>query len=286
MTRATKLYRNRIALIFDFDDTLAPSTFHFMLSKLGMAPQDFEKMHVQPMVDSGWEKILARYHCLIRESNNNGHRVTEEFMTQLGREFPLFDHTSEMFDKVRRWAEEIIDDIEVEFYMLTAGLAEIPEATAIASEFKQIWGGAGAFNEEGELVFVKRIITHPEKRRYLTQLAKGLHLDGSLQPENIYRDVPSEDYYIPFDQMIYVGDGGSDMSAFCMMEDVGGIAIGVVLAEELENWRGYDEIHEDRRVENLAAADYSAGSELMQSLEAAVKSIAYRVALRKRSHGE
>lgn len=286
MTRATKLYRNRIALIFDFDDTLAPSTFHTLLVDMDIDPDAFERDYIDPMVDEGWEKILARYHCLIREANRRDSQVTREQMQRIGREFPIFDQVPQMFDQVRQWAAEVIDDVEVEFYMLTAGTIEIPNSTPIAGEFKQTWGGSCHFNDDGELVFLKRMITHPEKKRYLIQLAKGFHLEGSMQPDRVYRDIPDDDYYVPYDQMIYVGDGGSDMDAFAMMEDLGGIAIGVVLAEDIDNWRGYEDIRANRRVENLAAADYSEGSELMESLKHAVHCIARRIALRQLSQGE
>lgn len=286
MTRATKLYRNRIALIFDFDDTLAPSTFHTILSEIGIDPDKFEDDYVQPMVDKGWETILARYYCLIREMHQQDTPVTQEMIQQIGENFDLFDEVADMFGAVRGWAQDIVEDVDVEFYLLTAGTVDIPIATPIADEFVQIWGGSCHFDDDGVLDAVKRIITHPEKTRYLTQLAKGFHLEGDIQPESVYREIPAEEYHVPFDQMIYVGDGASDMPAFAMIEEVGGIAIGVVLADDIENWRGYDDIHGDRRVENLATADYTDGSELMRSLQHAVYSIAQRIALRKLGQGE
>jgi phosphoglycolate phosphatase-like HAD superfamily hydrolase len=286
MSSATKLSRNRIAVIFDFDDTLAPSTYHTMLHYMGIDPDTFEEEKVQPMAANGWDTILARYYCLIRASQQAEQPITEAWMTEMGSEFDLFEGVPDMFGKVRNWAAEISDEIDVEFYLLTAGMTEIPRATPIAGEFTQLWGGACHFDENGEIVFVKRIISHPEKTRYLTQLAKGFHLEGTLQPDEVYRNIPPEDYYVPFDQMIYVGDGASDMPAFSMMGDEGGIAIAVVLADQIENWRGYDHIQEDRRVENLAAADYSDGSELMQSLHHAIDSIAQRIALRQLGQGK
>lgn len=286
MTKATKLYRNRIALIFDFDDTLGPSTFHTMLEEIDIDPDKFEDQLVQPLVDEGWESILARYYCLMQESKRLDKPITEELMHEIGANFDIFDHVPELFSTIRQWAQEVVEDIEVEFYMLTAGAVDITVATPIADEFIQIWGGSCHFDDDGNLAFVKRLITHPEKTRYLTQLAKGFHLEGSIQPENVHRAIPLEDYHVPFDQMIYVGDGASDMPAFAKIKDEGGIAIGVVLADSVEDWRGYDDNRADQRVENLAPADYTPDSELMHSLQYAVQSIAHRVALRHLSYGE
>ncbi len=227
------------------------------------------------------------YYGLIEISHSLDEPVTEATMARVGEDFALFEHVEAMFDKVRGWARAVVPDVEVEFYMLTAGMAEIPDATTIAGEFDHIWAGALHFDDDtGALLAVKRLITHPDKVRYLTQLAKGFHLEGSMQPENVHRSIPVDDYYIPFDQMIYVGDGSSDMPAFSLMADEGGLAIGVVLAETIDDWRGYDNTHGKRRVQNLAAADYSEGSELMRSLEHAVQSIAEKIALRKLGKNE
>ena len=95
--------------------------------------------------------------------------------------------------------------------------------------------------------------------------------------------MPLSDYYIPFDQMIYVGDGASDMSVFYLMEDKGGIAIGVVPGDSVQDWEGYDDMTERRRVQNLAVADYSEESELMTTIRHAVRSIVEKIALRKMS---
>jgi len=286
MPKATELYRNRIALVFDYDSTLAPSTFHTLLSHIGLDPDKFEDEQVQPRVDAGWDETLARYHALISHSQQSDNPVTEQMMTEVGQQMPIFDNVQAMFGKVHDWAHEVLPDVEVEFYMLTAGMAEIPAATPLAEHFDYIWAGACSFDENGEIDFVKRLITHADKTRYLNQLAKGLHKESGMQPENIHRDIDLESYYIPFDQMIYVGDGGSDMPAFSLMESEGGLAIGVVVADSIEEWRGYDDTHADRRVQNLAIADYSDGSELMQSLQHAVLSIAQKIALRQLGEDE
>jgi trehalose-6-phosphatase len=92
---------------------------------------------------------------------------------------------------------------------------------------------------------------------------------------------------VPLDQVIFVGDGTSDMPAFRLMNERDGMAVGVFVdTDSAEEGRGHDEMHEDRRVQNLTPANYSNGSELMRSLRLAVESIGKRIALRKMSAGE
>lgn len=87
------------------------------------------------------------------------------------------------------------------------------------------------------------------------------------------------------DQIVYTGDGASDMPVFRLMHRRGGTAIGV-FKESARNWAGLEQMNAGRRVMNLAEADYRPGSELMRSLELAVRSIVYRTLLKGLSRGE
>ena len=86
--------------------------------------------------------------------------------------------------------------------------------------------------------------------------------------------------------MVYVGDGSSDLPAFDLMEDRGGLAIGVMKGQDAEAWGEDNAVYADRRVQNLARADYSEGSELLRSLCLATESIAKRIALRRLGAGQ
>jgi len=68
MTKATKPYSNRIALVFDFDNTLVPDTVDSLLENCGIDSQAFRAERIQPLIDNGWEPILARFYSLIQES--------------------------------------------------------------------------------------------------------------------------------------------------------------------------------------------------------------------------
>ncbi|MGE0223022.1 MAG: hypothetical protein AB7S57_07155, partial [Acetobacteraceae bacterium] len=131
-----------------------------------------------------------------------------------------------------------------------------------------------------------RIVTHPEKSRYILQLSKGTGTEGPNAPADVHRDVPDEQIHVPLDQVIYVGDGGSDMAAFALLHENGGIAIAVYKSEQAQDWSGQAEMYARRRVQNLAPVDFRTESELMRSLTLAVESIGKRVALRKLGAGQ
>ena len=286
MTKATRAFHNRIALVFDFDETLAPSTFPVLLDHLGIDHEEFKRTRIEPLTDAGWEDVLAKGYSLIEESQRRDHPITNDTFRAVADKLQLYDGVSEMFDRITERAQAILPDIAVEFYMLTAGFDEIPKATSIADQFREIWGGAFHTDENGAITFVKRVVTHPEKVRYLLMLSKGLVQEGANEPANVYQDVPDDELHVPLDQMIYVGDGASDMPAFALMNGSGGIAIGVFESDSAAKWDSHDDMSERRRIQNLAPADYSENSELMQSLTLAAESLCKRIALRKLSIGE
>lgn len=286
MPRATTAFHNRIAILFDFDKTLAPSSFDTLLNSVGLDARPFRDEYIKPLSDEGWDDTLARAHALIRYSRENDLTLTREAVEEAGRNIELYDGVDAMFGRVRDAATAIMPDIEVEFYLLTCGFVGMHRAHPVAEHFDDMWGSEFHYDEDGRVDALKLMITFPEKVRYILQLAKGLGTEGPNAPSDVYREMSDEKWHVPLSQMIYVGDGGSDMPAFDLMNDRGGIGIGVFSAEEVEDWAGYDEMHADRRVENLAPADFSEGSELLESIIDGAESMATLIRLRKRGQGE
>ncbi|HEX2226724.1 MAG TPA: HAD family hydrolase [Candidatus Binatia bacterium] len=285
---ATKAFHNRLAVIFDFDDTLAPVSTHALLKRYGIDPKTFDRKWIQPLRAEGWDEKLAEFYCLINESKRRPDRpITREFLAEVGRAIEPFEGVPKMFGRVRDCARRQISDIELEFYLLSCGFVDLERAASFASEFKQMWGSEFAFNDRGEIEFPKQILTHPEKVRYILQLSKGLGLEGQNRPLDVYRDVPDEKLYVPLNQVVYVGDGESDLPAFGLLDKYGGKGIGVYKPRQRpKDWPGHKGMREGLQVQNLAPADYREDGELIRSLLLAVESICKEMLLRRLGQGE
>lgn len=86
MTNATKAFHDRLVVIFDFDQTLAPDSYHALLGQYGLDPQTFDRERVQPLAADGWDHTLARFYCLISGSKARADRhITRDFVEQGGR---------------------------------------------------------------------------------------------------------------------------------------------------------------------------------------------------------
>ncbi len=285
MTTATKPFANRLAVVFDFDETLAPDTFALLLKDLDLDVDCFKQEKVKPLTDNGWDKYIARAYCLVEESKRREYedKITKERLARIGRELKPYPGVPEMFDRLRRCATDLISDVKVEFYLITGGFIEMASNTSIASNFKAMWGSQFHYGKDDEIKFIKQQMTNTEKTSYLYYLAKGM--DGEKEKDLMYAfdSVDKEQLRIPLTQIIYVGDGASDAPCFAVVNQGGGIGIGLYKGDETEKWSQQEKISANQRVANVAPPDYSENSELMQSLTLAVEGICKQIALRRLS---
>lgn len=286
MSGSTKPLSKRIAIAFDFDDTLVRDTYDSLIEHLGHDSQTFRRDRYQPLIDAGWDGVSARFYTLIQESARRSQKITRDFLADFARGVTPFPGVQEMFDRLRQSARAVEPGIELEFYLITSGLVEIARHNDIASHFKAMWGCEFHYNERGEIDFLKRSLKHPEKPRYLLFLSRGIEQHGEDELEFVYQDVPQEQLSIPLSQVIYVGDGTSDLPCFALLNKSGGTAIAVYKDGTAQDWTRQYNISKSQKVANLAPADYSEDSELMRSLTVAVESICKQIVLREMGRNE
>jgi hypothetical protein len=130
----------------------------------------------------------------------------------------------------------------------------------------------------GAIEFPKKIISFTDKTRYLFQINKGLIGKSSRgKPFEVNKKVKADQLRIPLRNMIYVGDGYTDIPCFSLLKQNEGFAIGVYDKHDRKKRDKAWEFVQDERVSNLLSADYSEGSDLCNTLEMAVRSILSRM---------
>lgn len=278
----TRGFHDRMAVVFDFDLTLAPGTVPWLLRCMGVPdPERWEREHCDPMVRDGWDQILAYGPLLARAARERGIDLTRDVVEQAGRSLPIYDGVEATLAALRELGREASEGATVELYVLSSGFVEIMGASQIAHCFDAMWGSALYWDERGHLAGVKRSVIHAEKALYLLALAKGLDMTGANEPQDVHTDKPMTEWHVPLDQMIYVGDGESDIAAFHLMHGNGGVAIGVDHSESGDEWARQAHVYDAARVDNLAPVGFSEGDELARSLRLAVESVGKRIALRR-----
>lgn len=238
------------------------------------------------MIEDGWDEILAKANLLARTAEEKGCTLTRELVERVGRGLEAYPGVEETLKELREVGAEAGEDAEVELYVLSSGFVDIMAEAPVARCFDDVWGSSLHWSDEGALLGVKRTVIHSEKARYLMAIAKGLDIAGANEPQDVHQEKPADEWHVPLDQMIYVGDGASDIDAFRLMRENGGVTIAVDHSGKKEQWEASSHMSSGAHVENLAPPDFSPGKEMHRSLKLAVEMIGKRVALRSLAVGE
>lgn len=275
--------KSTIAIIFDFDDTLAPDSTTGLLKKLGVDIKSFWQ-HVQEMVDNDWDPVPAYLYAIIEESSSGRiDPVSRECLQSWGEEVKIFRGVASLFGRLRKHAASISPEINLEFYLISSGIGDVVRNTSIAKNFSDIWCCEYHYDNRNIIDFPRKVISFTDKTRYIFQISKGFTgPEFRGQPFMVNKKVPSSEMRIPFNRMIFVGDGYTDVPCFSLVRKNGGVAIGVYDRNRQSRWGRAWEFIEDGRVSNLVSADYSARSDLSNSLYMAIESISRRILSEKK----
>ncbi len=271
-----------IGVVFDFDDTLGPDTTSAFLESLGVDPGPFWAETVGPLLAEGWDPIPAYLYRLIELSRSRppAERITRERLRAFGRKVRLYDGVTRIFDRLRRHARAQNPEVRLEFYVISSGLRDILLNTRISREFTRIWSCDFLCDPvTGEILFPRNIISFTDKTRFLFQISKGMTgPEYDSLPFEVNRRIPREQLRIPFNQMIYVGDGYTDIPCFSLILKQQGTALGVYDPGHPEKWSRAWGFVKEERVSNLVRADYSKDSTLHDILMMATARLAGDIA--------
>lgn len=268
-----------VALIFDFDDTLAPDSTSGLLDYAGFDVPSFWKTH-GALVREGWDPIPAYLQMMIAESKKRprAKRLTQEVFQAWGRALQPYPGVNSVFRRLREVLKTVNRNVQLEFYVVSSGVGEVLRGNKIAREFKDIFACEFAYNHRSEINAVKNVVSFTDKTRFLFQITKGIvGAQARANPFLVNRLVPEQELHVPFRQMIYVGDGFTDVPCFSLVQKNGGVAIGVYDRSSRERWGKAWGLTEEKRVSNLVAADYRKQSGLDDALNIALENIAKKL---------
>ena len=278
--------QNIIAIVFDFDDTLAPDSTTAFLTHQGVDVPRFWRRQVDPLLADEWDPIPAYLFAMLEVSGARPDApITRDSLTRWGRRQRFYPGVPQVFNRIRKHVAAVNPDAEVEFYIISSGIGDLIRSTRIAPQFSEIWACDFSYDPAGRIQFPKKVVSFTDKTRHLFQIAKGLvGPDFRSKPFEVNKKVSGEDIRIPFNQTVVVGDGYTDVPCFSMIRKNGGIAIGVFDRGNREKWGRAWGFIEDGRVSNLVPADYRKNSALDISLCMAAENIARKIALRDQTY--
>lgn len=278
-----------IAIICDCDDTLCPDTTNKLVVDLGIDSFDFWKNQVHPMVRNGWDPPLAYLNKLLEVANKTTTLgLTQSILDESAARIDFFPGALDFVQRIQAILRENAAyreaKISVEWYIVSSGIEELLRATLLQEHATEIFACTFDYGAHGQAVAVKRAVTFTEKTKFIYAINKGV--SGEELRRNPYRvnsAMEPDDRRIPFENMIYVGDGPSDIPCFSMIRHLKGRAIGVMPPNDLELLKPYELAEGNRLTVGPYTADYRDGSDLFKMMTRLITGIADSI-LEKREH--
>ena len=263
-----------VAIMYDFDKTLCTEDMenYSFIPSLNMTPKEFWAKANDFGAKEHMDGILAYMYIMIKECRKLGIRFTKESLFEDGKAIKLFDGVKDWFDRIREYGKEF--GIEVEHYVISSGLKEIINGSGIADKFKEIYACEFCYDEQGNAVWPKLAVNYTNKTQFVYRINKGV-LDLA-NDKDLNESMPDDSKRIPFTNMIYIGDGLTDVPCMKMMKSYGGVAIAVY--QESTRKKVEDMLIKDR-VDFIFPANYEKSSEIDYTVKNILRKMAIADAL-------
>ena len=279
--------QNTIAIVYDYDQTLSPSYMQddVVFPAFGISAEKFWKRCADLVQVDGYDNELAYMKCLLDCLAVD--RPSNEQLKQLGSKMQLYKGLPEMFEEFKLdllKERHLSAGIHVDHFVISSGLKILIEGSRLRPYLREVFGCEYAEDSQGRISFPKRVISHTQKTQYLFRINKGL-LDMS---QDVNDHMPADIRPVPFPNMIYIGDGPTDVPCFAIMRKNGGHGIAVYNPDDPSRAsfrKCYSLSTHADRVRHIAPSDYRRGSHLRLLLEEMVQEIADRMLIRRQNAG-
>lgn len=246
-----------IAIMYDFDKTLCAKDMqeYSFIPSVGMDPEQFWGESNNISVKYNMDRILAYMFLMIKAAKENDVPITKESFMNLGKDVVFLKGVKSWFKRINSYGESL--GVDVEHYILSSGLKEIIEGTSIAKYFKRIYACEFRYNNKGNADWPKQVVNYTTKTQFIFRISKGVLDQLDDKRLNSYVDV--ENRRVPHSNMIYIGDGLTDVPCMSVIRERGGEAIAIYHKDSLDVAK---RLLKEQRVGYICKADYSSESEL------------------------
>ncbi len=258
-----------VAILYDFDKTLCTTDMedYTFIPALGYTPSEFWGKANSFGYENKMDGLLAYMYTMIAECRAQGIKLSRDFLVRCGEAIELFPGVREWFSRINAFGESC--GVEVEHYVISSGLREIIEGSGIAEAFKQIYACEFYYDENGDAAWPKLDVNFTNKTQFVYRINKGV-LDIA-DDKRLNDSMPDDSKRVPFTNMIYIGDGLSDVPCMKMMRAYGGQAIAVY---QNASRMGVEKLLADGRVDFMFPADYREGTELDETVQNILRKMA------------
>ena len=280
MALSKSFFQNTIALVYDFDGTLSPQPMqeYTVLPKIGVEPAQFWAMVNREARETESDPMLVYMRHIIEALEREKVDVKREDFAAMASAIEYFPGVATWFARMNAYVKKRSrGQVKLAHYLISAGQKEILEGVSIRKHFKRIYASEYHFNHHGVATFPKLLVTDTLKTQFLFRINKGLE----LVTESINEHMPEAERPIPFANMIYVGDGMTDVPSMALTKKSGGHTVAVFDPKSERQRAICVKLLDAGRADFIAAADYRKASKLSRRVELLLDAIIADVAYRR-----
>lgn len=265
-----------IALVYDFDKTLCTKDMqeYTFIPNLGIKASEFWGEVEEIAYSNKMDKTLAYLYMMIKKSRELGHELRREDFNSCGKDIEYFKGVEDWFNRINKYGADL--GVKIEHYIISSGNKEIIENSIISKYFKEIFASEFLY-VDGVAVWPAISINYTTKTQFLVRINKGV-LD-IYDDDNLNKKMVDDARRISNKNIIYIGDGITDIPCMTMTHKNGGYSIAVYPKDKDSV---ANSLLKDDRVDFIALADYSEGS----YLDKLVKGIIDKMAITSELHEE
>jgi phosphoserine phosphatase len=274
----SRFLQDTIAIVYDFDGTLSPQPMHdyTVLPSIGMAPAEFWDLVAREVEATGGERMLVYMRLLLEKAFEAKTPIRRRDFARMAAQIRYYPGVSGWFERINDYVKrQGRGKVKLRHYIISAGLQEILEGVGIRRHFSKVYASGYHFDVRGAAVFPAVVITDTTKTQYLFRINKGRE---DLR-ESINEHMPEAQRPIPFRNIIYIGDGITDVPSMAVTRHNGGHGIAVHDETRPGSIETCRTLLEAGRVDFIAPADYRAKSPLARRvrllLDSVIAGIAY-----------
>lgn len=262
----------KMAICYDFDKTLSPDDMQTftLIPSFGINSEEFWREANLLAIDQSMDKNLAWMFTLIKYSKFKGRSMHHSYFKEAGADVKLYDGVLGWFERLNSYART--RGIEIEHYIISSGLREIIEGSPIAPYFKKIYASSYLYSADGIAEWPAQVVNYTTKTQYIYRVSKGV-LDES--DERVNAVIPRSERYIPYENIVYIGDSATDIPCMKLVSSERGHAIGVY-DPTLQNTAQVEQLLREGRINYYAPADYREDSPLDHYLKSVIDVISSR----------
>lgn len=257
-----------IAIMYDFDKTLCTENMqeYTFIPSMGMGASEFWEWTSVVAEEETMDRILTYMYCMVEKAKEAGTPLTRESLVACGKDIEYCPGVEDWFQRINRYGEEA--GVQVEHYVLSSGLKEIIEGTSIAKYFERIYACEFMYRD-GVAFWPKMAVNYTNKTQFVYRINKGvldIHNDTDLNNSR-----PDAEKRVFFSNMIYIGDGLTDVPCMKLVKQSGGHSIALYQPGKADTTAPL--LRHDR-VDWMFEADYTEGGDLDRTMKLLLQNLA------------